>query len=169
MNARLYALLAAVGVVGILFTKRDNQMESPVQNDIRSCIVAKAKAEVGQGTWSKYFVPGTAAHPGSRVSWCGVFALWALHQCGVGTHLQWIYGKGFLYKLPRTKSPLPADMAYLDKPYQHHAIVDRVEGDLVYTIDGNQEGDVVAERVRKKSEFSAFYSIEPLLESNLLA
>jgi hypothetical protein len=105
-----------------------------------------------------------APHP---KEWCGAFALWCIHQAGLGLELRWMFGPphyGFLYNLPITHAPQPGDVAYLDKPYQHHAIVIEVEGETVHTIDGNQgaESPIKAHSL-PLSHWTAFYSIEPLL------
>lgn len=108
-----------------------------------------------------------APHP---PQWCGAFALWNLHKADLGLELRWVFGPpnyGFLYKLhklERHEVPEPGDIAYLNEPYQHHAIVACVEGDNVITINGNQ---VATEPIQKKtaplSHWSAFYSIASLL------
>lgn len=108
--------------------------------------------------------PAAAPHP---KEWCGAFALWCLHQGGVGLALRWMFGPphfGFLWNLRATKTPEPGDIAYLDKPYQHHAIVVTVEGDTVHTIDGNQgAAKPIATHEAPLSHWTAFYSIAPLL------
>ena len=53
-------------------------------------------------------------------------------------------------------------MAYINEPYQHHAVVKSVDGNQVTTIDGNSPGSVVAERTRPKGGI-AFFSIGPLI------
>jgi len=104
--------------------------------------------------------------------WCGAFALWCLHQA-LGCKWIWdVYGcygaksSGFLHHLPRTEDPRVGDIAYKDKPYQHHAVVAALDGDWVITQDGNQgsaPGVCLATRHRKTS-WTAFYSIEGLLK-----
>lgn len=100
--------------------------------------------------------------------WCGAFALWCLHQAGVGLELFWEFGPphfGFLWNLRTTTTPQPGDIAYLDKPFEHHAIVVTVEGDNVHTIDGNQGAAApIKTREVPLSHWTAFYSIAPLLE-----
>lgn len=129
----------------------------------RTRVVRTALAELGANSWEKYTDGITAAHPGRRVAWCGIFALWVLHQCALARDWQWVYGKGFLSRLPRTRSPKPGDMVYFDQPFQHHAILVSLNGGMVHTVDGNQAGDCVAERTRPIEEVSAFFSIDPLL------
>jgi hypothetical protein len=129
---------------------------------IRGVILEVARAELGANRWDKYTDGRTADHPGSRVSWCGIFALWCLHQAGIAPEIKWVYGKGFASKLPMTSDPKPGDIAYIDKPVQHHAIVASVDGDTVRTVDGNLQ-DRVQEVERPRGEFSAFFSVEPLL------
>lgn len=106
-----------------------------------------------------------APHP---KEWCGALALWCLHQGGVGLELRWLFGPphfGFLWNLETTKTPEPGDIAYLDKPYQHHAIVVTVEGDIVHTIDGNQgAAEPIKTHEAPLTHWTAFYSIAKLLE-----
>lgn len=109
----------------------------------------------------------TAPHP---KEWCGAFALWALHAAKLGLELRWRFAtatdprSGFLYALTRTHDPKPGDIAYLDKPWQHHAIVYSVEGDTVHTIDGNQgPARPIQTHEAPLSHWTAYYSIESLL------
>jgi hypothetical protein len=155
-------LLLAGGAIASLFLFRDSRKNDEMTQ--RERVVSAARGELGKGNWRKY-LSGVADDPGARVSWCGIFALWALNQAGIAHGHRWIYGRGFVYPmgLPRTDTPRPGDIAYLDQPYQHHAIVESAVGDTITTIDGNQAGDTVQRRVRPRSAFTAFYSIEPLL------
>lgn len=106
----------------------------------------------------------TAPHP---KEWCGAFALWCLHQAGIGLELHWEFGPphyGFLWNLPITHEPKPGDIAYLDKPWQHHAIVVEVVDGVVHTIDGNQGSlEPIKTHEAPLSHWTAFYSIESLL------
>jgi hypothetical protein len=110
----------------------------------------------------------TAPHP---PQWCGAFALWSLHKAGLGLGLRWMFGPphfGFLWNLHQLKPhelPEPGDIAYLDKPYQHHAIVACVEGDTVHTVDGNQ-GPLkpIQKYERPRAHWTAFFSIASLIE-----
>lgn len=109
-------------------------------------------------------------------AWCGAFALWALHQAGLGLDLRWRFESttdkrsGFLYALAKTKAPKPGDIAYLDQPWQHHAIVSAVDGDTVHTIDGNQGplSPVKAHEAPLK-HWTGFYSIGALLRPKAVA
>ena len=133
----------------------------------RGKILSIAEDEIGNKEWLKY-LEGVAAMPGEPIAWCGIFALWVLHQAGIGQHIKWLYdGKGFLYRLPMTTNPQPGDLAYIPKN-QHHAIVESVEGDIIQTIDGNSYGRKVARNRRPRSDFLAFYSIQPLIDGEIL-
>lgn len=83
-----------------------------------------------------------APHP---PHWCGAFALHCLHESGLLLDQEWKFGPphyGFLYRLEQLAPgvmPEPGDIGYQDKPYQHHFVVERVEGDIVHTVEGNQE------------------------------
>ncbi len=111
----------------------------------RARVVAIALGELGPGGLAKeqdpdkYWrdvCPALVRHPG-KISWCGGFALWCLRQAGL-TSRMWTPGQGFAYGYLRTVSlPEPGDIAYFGKPNHHYAIVRRVSGGRVYTVDGN--------------------------------
>lgn len=112
-------------------------------------------------------------HPGGAnpPQWCGAFALWCLHQAGVGTDLRWEFGPphyGFLWNLRQLEpheTPQAGDIAYLDKPFEHHAIVVTVEGETVHTIDGNQGAAApITTHEVPLTHWTAFFSIATLLE-----
>lgn len=99
--------------------------------------------------------------------WCGAFALWCLHQAGLGLDLQWEFGPpnyGFLWRLPTTQNPQPGDVAYFDTN-QHHALVTDIGliGDRVGLINGNGMGGAVTASSAQRSSAAAYYSIEPLV------
>ncbi|HXJ69883.1 MAG TPA: CHAP domain-containing protein [Verrucomicrobiae bacterium] len=110
----------------------------------------------------------SAPHP---PQWCGAFALWCLHQAGLGLLLRWLFGPpnyGFLWNLEKTHAPKPGDIAYLDKPFEHHAIVVEVVGDTVHTIDGNQGPHApIMTHEAPLSHWTAFFSIESLIAEAL--
>lgn len=131
--------------------------------DLRQRIVRAAEGELGPGDPPKYWRSCRVAGPPFPKHWCGGFALWAIHQADVALDVAWKIGLGFceVQRLPRTTQPKPGDVAYKDKPFQHHAVVASVSGDTVTTIDGNQPH--VARRTKNLPEWTCFYSIEPLL------
>lgn len=136
-------------------------------SDYRKKVVAIARGEIGPQDPDKYWAvvqPALMGNP-KGISWCGGEALWVLHQAGL-TDIMWEIGKGFAAKhLPTTRDPLPGDIAYFDQPFQHHAIVEKIEGGNLYTIDGNQSpGEQVLPKIRNKNSATAFYSIQPLID-----
>lgn len=141
-------------------------------NDAKA-IAAFAKRKTGEYWADVLHQSELAPHP---PHWCGAFALHHLHQAGLGLGQRWMFGPphyGFCYALRLLGShtlPEPGDVAYLDQPYQHHAIVHRVEGDLVHTIDGNQGvQSPILLHVHPLHHWSAFYSIDPWLEPENVA
>jgi hypothetical protein len=138
--------------------------------DRRRAVVSVAEAELGVGRAPAYWrdVLGQEWRGPYPQHWCGAFALWCLHQVGLALSVRWLVGKGFceVQRLPKTTTPLPGDVAYLDKPFQHHAVVKAVEGEFVVTIDGNQGGPTpVQEKRRKRSAITCVYSIAPFLSA----
>jgi len=86
------------------------------------------------------------AHPGSLTPlphWCGIFALWAIKSALVPVG-NWKMGGGIgvVAGFGVTKTPRRGDVAVLEHPFQHHAVVHTVYEDQqgatrVITIDGN--------------------------------
>jgi hypothetical protein len=135
-------------------------------------VVEKALAEVGTDTHEKRVKYWTSAlgrpvtfEEIAKLAWCGGFALWALHEAGLGLDKLWHIGSGFLlqqpHPLPVTHSPQPGDIGYQASPFQHHFVIQSVDGNQVHSIDGNQPD--VARRTRTISQALTFYSIAPLL------
>jgi hypothetical protein len=133
---------------------------------IRETIIAIARAEIGPGRIETYWqdVLGPDSHPPRPRHWCGAFALWCLRRAGLAADVRWRIGYGFLEveRLPKTREPKPGDVAYFDRPLQHHALFEAHTADgFLLTVDGNQP-DVRAQR-RLYPSGAVFYSIEPLI------
>ena len=137
------------------------------EEEIRAKVVEIALGELGPGRVPEYWrICGIdpAPKPGEKGGeWCGAFALWALKRAGLATRVNWTIGLGFaeVQGLRRTRSPRPGDIAYDDKPYQHHAIVESLVDGILTTIDGNQPD--VRRKVRKLPADFTFYSIDKFL------
>ena len=142
-------------------------MVSLIKPDYRQKVVKIAKSQVGPQNPDKYWAvvaPSLMGNP-TGIAWCGGFALWALRQAGL-TNAMWPIGSGISQILPSTTNPQPGDVAYFNAPYQHHAIVDHIDGTTLYTIDGNQSpGEQVLPRTRQVKDATAFYSIQPLINA----
>lgn len=140
-----------------------NKDESP--SSARNRVIQIAKSQVGNGAgddWAKYLVDTVEYWPEEKIPWCGIFATWVLHKAGL-TSQKWKYGAGISSILERTNNPKPGDILYIDQPYQHHGIITAIDGDTVYSVDGNSPGDIVDNRKRSIGEIDAFYSIGPLV------
>jgi len=106
--------------------------------------------------------------------WCGAFTLWTLRK-SLGCTWRWEVGKGYLYRLRATNAPNIGDICYMDKPYQHHAVLTAVGDDAdgkPYVISqdgnsGNAPGECL-EQWRSRDKWTAFYSIEPLINAALM-
>lgn len=143
----------------------------------RAAVVAAAAGEIGPDTPEKrvkYWAdalgrPVTYAEI-SHPAWCGIFALWCLHQAGLDTDEHWQIGKGFLLQSPHpmhlTTSPQPGDVGYIASPFQHHFIVESVDDTRVHSIDGNQPD--IRRQSRALSPHIVFYSIASLLALDAL-
>lgn len=126
----------------------------------RSAVIAAAAGRIGTPDASSFWNVCGREPFSKRLAWCGIFALWCLREAGLA-RFDWEFGKGFLYRLRRTDTPEPGDIGYIDHPFQHHLIVERVDGDRVHSIDGNTPR--VQRKERPRSAITAFYSIEPLI------
>lgn len=137
----------------------------PVSPRLR--VAAYAKSQLGFKDDTPYWadvLPGTPPS-GYPPDWCGAFALWALHQAGLGRGINWVIGQGFLQLLPTTQSPEVGDIAYF-LTNQHHAVVTAVNPDgTVDLINGNGTGGAVSASTTPRSHVAGFYSIAPLLST----
>ena len=134
----------------------------------RESIVAAALGEVGSTDWQKYQTEAASCYPvGVRKSWCGIFCVWCLRKAGVVTW-EWRDNVGFLYRTrwQTTTHPEPGDIGYVANPFQHHFLVERCEGNIVYCIDGNSgpSPGTVQKRMRNRDdERVTYYSINRFL------
>jgi hypothetical protein len=139
---------------------------------LRDAIVEAAVAEIGAGNrekllryWESAMGQEVSYDSVHRLAWCGIFALYCLHAAGVAKDVFWKVGKGFLLQPPHplktTRTPQPGDIGYQNLPFQHHFLVENVNGVLIHTIDGNQPD--IRRRTRSFGSELVFYSIEPLL------
>ena len=146
-------------------TRQDEEIERVVRNEV----IRIATTFVGRNhTCCADIAPG---YDLSVKSWCAVFALKVLSLAKL-TKLNWpqlVAKKWFGGLLPTTTSPKPGDIGVIVDTNNdgvaeyHHAVVQRVDGDRIHTVDGNSIGRVVRLRDRARHEFDVFYSIEPLL------
>lgn len=75
-------------------------------------------------------------------SWCGIFVFWALNKAGLPMP-KWTLGKAPVKPAaayPKGYAPRPGDIAYRNK-LSHFAMVEKTEGNEVYTINGNTAGE----------------------------
>ena len=99
--------------------------------------------------------------------WCGIFALWAIKTAGmsVGT---WVVSKGISvvsgFSQINASDVDKGDVGYVDKPFNHHFIIDNLftQGGImkVNTIEGNSSpSSNFSFKTRDVSSISGFYSI----------
>lgn len=109
----------------------------------------------GQPYWSWYGFS-------SRVEWCACFVSWCANECGYidagvipkfagcGTGVQWFKDRGLWQD--RNYEPRPGDIIFFDwndengqdGDSDHVGIVEKVEGGVIYTVEGNS-GDMCQE------------------------
>lgn len=156
------AVLGVAGVglaagAAVLIFRRAGFAVSPRQR-----VVQIAESQIGQDKGSTYASATRENNVPPRV-WCGIFALWALRQARL-TNWYWDWGTGFIGKLPRTRNPKPGDIAFKEEPYQHQAVLRKIANGFAYTVDGNSYYGKVQPREHPVSYWTAFYSIEPLIQ-----
>lgn len=168
--ASRFPFAGVLGVLAAVVTAvwRKNAEAAPAaaapcdERALRERVVAIARAEVGKRDLDKYFADAAPMYVGQEPEWCGIFALWCLHQAGLLREKTWKVGLGFLEtapRLPRTSDPQPGDIAYFTK-YQHQAVVLANNGDgTVDCADGNGQGARVSLSRRAIADAAAFYSI----------
>lgn len=131
--------------------------------DVRQRILTIAEAEDGCADEYRYTVPELGYRTAAHVPWCGLFALWCYRQAEiVPVGVRWVVEKGFASTHLRQIAPakaLPADLVYFNK-FNHHALVDRVEGPDLWTWDGNSQGGRVCHTRRRVTDAAAAYSIQ---------
>jgi len=168
-----------VGVVGGIYWLAQNVGSKGTSmcsaEAVRQRVVQAANGEVGQKRLEVYFADAAPQYVGRHAEWCGIFALWALHQAGLARSVQWKTGLGFVEvehadgpegrDFPRTTNPQPGDVAYYSEPYQHHAVVARVHGDQVDLINGNGSGGVVSLSTGPLAKATAYYSIQKYVDA----
>lgn len=152
-------------------SRKDAAVET--EDEMRANVVSAARGELGKARLDVYFADAAPQFVGSDPEWCGIFALWALHQAGLGRAAQWKTGLGFLEvdwkpqglpKLKRTTEPRPGDIAYFTK-FQHQAIVEKVADGQVHLLNGNGAGGVVSASSRPVTDAAAYYSIQPWIDA----
>lgn len=139
--------------------------------DYRSAVVQAAISQLGQSNLAEYWADalGKPTQTAPKLAWCGIFALRCLHVAGLAQHVHWVVGRGFLsqpdgrFLLPMTDKPLPGDVGYLDKPWQHHYLVESVETDRVHSIDGNSGAHSTVNRATHPIGGCVYFSIAPLI------
>lgn len=142
------------------------------EDSLRQAVVDAALREQKNPNPQKYCedtIAGAKNLDCSKLSWCGIFALYCLHQAGLALDVGWAVGKGFLYRLPILfkEKPKPGDIAYFNQ-YQHHAIVKSVNSDgTVILINGNGAPGKITTSTKKLSDVTAFYSIAPFISKVL--
>jgi hypothetical protein len=131
---------------------------------IREQIIELASNCVGQGgpePWAKE--AGMLLGPADKPAWCALFARTIWRRAGLSVPT-WRVGEGnvsYLRKHGPGALVQPGDLGYVEK-FGHNAIVVHDDGQTIRSIDGNVNGRVV-NRLRPRSDYAAFYSIDPLL------
>lgn len=164
--AKVAALLAALGA-GVFLLKRDSSSSGCTEDALRKKVVEVARSQVGKKDLDTYFADAAPQFVGQHPEWCGIFALWCLHQAGLAKEKTWKTGLGFLETsppLPKTHDPKPGDIAYYTK-YSHQAVVLVNNGDgTTENANGNGSGGVVSISHPNISDAAAFYSIQGLID-----
>jgi peptidoglycan hydrolase-like protein with peptidoglycan-binding domain len=101
------------------------------------------------------------SNPNGLVSWCGIFATWAVITGG-GNCGTWDAGPRCSAMNKVTRDPRPGDVGYFTAN-AHHCIIASVNGDQIETIDGNSyDGSTggngaITSRTRSRGDFALFF------------
>jgi hypothetical protein len=154
--------------------KHQNDMIAQLRKEeLRARIVELAVAELKNDKPDDYWKD--VSHSGRSLSrfWCQAFWLSMLRRAGVALDVHCETGKGAEhimrkagYKFPYVMRPMPGDLAFFGK-LQHHALVERVDGNIATLINGNGEGGRVTRTTKLLGRVSLFYSIDDILERAL--
>lgn len=132
-------------------------------------VYSAAIAEIGNTDPKPYYVD-VCAHLERHswpVHWCGIFALYCLHEAGIGLDWEWQIEQGFLWRLELVDVPRRTDIAYFPVSkyggrVHHHAIVEDLYGHDLVTIDGNTNRHAHEHgQVQRKSRDVRIYSEGP--------
>jgi hypothetical protein len=131
--------------------------EPPLEaSEKRALVDALARKYLGYSDPSSFW-ERCGVHRPYPPAWCGAFALSCLIEAEL-CEWPWLIGKGFLFRLPTTKSPEIGDISYFEK-HQHHAVV----GSGGQLINGNGVGGRVSLSIHDPSKVTAYYTIASLL------
>jgi hypothetical protein len=101
------------------------------------------------------------SNPNGLVSWCGIFATWAVITGG-GNAGTWMSGNRVSSMKKTTRDPKPGDVGYL-QAFSHHCIITAVNGDSIESVDGNSyDADAggngaITTKTRSRGEFALFF------------
>jgi peptidoglycan hydrolase-like protein with peptidoglycan-binding domain len=101
------------------------------------------------------------SNPNGLVSWCGIFATWAV-MTGGGNCGTWDTGPRCSAMSKITRDPKPGDVGYFTAN-AHHCIIAAVNGDQIETIDGNSYdggsggNGAITSRWRSRHDFAGFF------------
>jgi hypothetical protein len=159
--------IAALLGLAALTTAKPLADGSDRRGRFRRAVIAAARSQLGQTDSAPYWRDVLSPNGPWPPAWCGAFALWAIHQAGLGLGIKWDVGSGFCHHLKPTRMPQPGDVAYFDK-LQHHALVAEVDYQrgTMTTIDGNSDGGAVVEHQHVPlSKAAGFFSIDPWIDA----
>lgn len=133
-------------------------------NELRAKLLEIAYCELGNEDPSAYWLEAYGHLPDKPRAWCAVFYLACLLRLEL---CDWRWPLYFSGRLPLIQVPEPGDLAYFDKPFQHHAMVQSLEGATINLIQGNYgtPGRVAESQFIVGSKPVVYYSIAKLIEA----
>jgi len=105
---------------------------------------------------------GDKPNPNGLVSWCGIFATWAV-KTGGGDASAWGGGNTIVNMKKITRDPKPGDVGYFTAK-SHMCIIASVNGDTIETIDGNSfdagagGSGAITTTMRARGSFAGFFN-----------
>lgn len=155
---KLFTFVVIIGLLFAILGRCDAQ---------RQCVVDTYSSQIGvreatghnDGTDVEKYLATINLGPG--YAWCAAFVNWTLCECGVKTNNSG-WSPAWFPESKLTTDPRQGDVFGIYFPSKkriaHVGFIDKVEGNKVYTVEGNtntagsREGDGVYRKVRMRSQ-----------------
>jgi peptidoglycan hydrolase-like protein with peptidoglycan-binding domain len=160
---------AARAKIGTVFSNTPGETDETGQKTRQGWQTLQAIFDVAYPSFPKPIIKhikygvnnGESHNPNGLVSWCGIFATYAVITGG-GNAGTWTSGNRVSSMKKITNDPKPGDVGYFEHR-QHHCIIASVNGDQIETIDGNSyDADAggngaITSTMRSRSSFQGFF------------
>jgi len=136
---------------------------SPVSDKFGADVLVGIYQEAFQAKFDKTWTPmirkATSGWKAGPYSWCGIWAVAVLRNAGVKDIVWGTGGIEGRKAIAGNKGVRPGDVAIWAGGLNHHNIVEKIEGQTVYTLDGNQDCSGIFRRSRPLSQMAGYYNV----------